>query len=48
MLCRFAKPGDTLLDVGAHIGYVSACFLKIVPASNVIAIEAHPDTANLC
>jgi len=41
-LCNFAKPNDTLLDVGANIGYVSACFLRNVTGSNVIAVEPQP------
>jgi FkbM family methyltransferase len=47
LLCSLAKPGDTLLDVGANIGYVSSCFLKIVAASSVIAVEPQPDIADL-
>src|SRR5215471_3758736 len=42
VLCNFASPGDTLLDIGANIGYVSACFLKNVPNSKVIAVEPQP------
>jgi FkbM family methyltransferase len=47
ILCNFARPGDTLLDIGANIGYVSACFLKNVPDSNVIAIEPQPKIVDL-
>jgi hypothetical protein len=30
VLLMLAKPGDVLLDIGANIGYVSACFLQRV------------------
>jgi FkbM family methyltransferase len=43
MLCNFSEPGDTLLDIGANIGYVSACFLNNVQNSNVLAVEPQPD-----
>lgn len=39
LLCRLAQPGDTLLDVGANIGYVSSCFLANVANSRVVAVE---------
>ena len=39
VILKHAKPGDTLLDIGANIGYVSACFLANVGASRVIAVE---------
>lgn len=39
VLCDLSKPGDTLLDVGANIGYVSACFLANVSGSRVISVE---------
>jgi FkbM family methyltransferase len=42
MLLGFAAPGDTLLDIGANIGYVSACFLSAVSHSHVIAVEPQP------
>lgn len=47
VLLRLAKPGDTLLDIGANIGYVSACFLANVPDSNVVAVEPQPDVLQL-
>jgi FkbM family methyltransferase len=42
VLCDHARPGDVLLDIGANIGYVSACFLKLVPNSKVVAVEPNP------
>jgi hypothetical protein len=30
VLLMLAKPGDVLLDIGANIGYISACFLQRV------------------
>src|SRR5690242_20656556 len=33
VLLNHARPGDVLLDIGANVGYVSACFLKNVPQS---------------
>lgn len=47
MLCKLAKPGDVLLDIGANIGYVSACFLHNVKASTVIAIEPQQSAISL-
>jgi FkbM family methyltransferase len=47
VLFTFAKSGDTLLDVGANIGYVSACFLKNVRGSSVIAVEPQPIIVDL-
>jgi FkbM family methyltransferase len=47
VLCNFADPGDTLLDIGANIGYVSACFLVNIPGSRVIAVEPQPDVVDL-
>lgn len=43
----FAAPGDTLLDIGANVGYVSACILTIVPNSKVIAVEPQAEVLNL-
>jgi FkbM family methyltransferase len=42
VLCDVARPGDTLLDIGANIGYVSACFLQRIAGSNVVAVEPNP------
>lgn len=39
VLLNRAKPGDVLLDIGANIGYFSACFLSRVPNSRAICIE---------
>lgn len=42
-LRRRMRPGDTFIDVGAHIGYVSALASKLVgPRGTVVAIEASP------
>lgn len=42
-----AEAGDVLLDIGANIGYVSACFLKRVPQSTAICIEPQPGIVDL-
>jgi FkbM family methyltransferase len=42
-----AKAGDVLLDVGANIGYVSACFLARVGESRAICIEPQPGVVEL-
>ena len=47
VLCNFARPGDTLLDIGANIGYVSGCFLAKVPGSRVICVEPQPVIVDL-
>jgi FkbM family methyltransferase len=47
VLLKFARRGDSLLDIGANIGYVSACFLAKVPESTAIAIEPQPDIVDL-
>ena len=43
--CReLIKPGMTVLDIGAHIGFYSRLFSKLVgPAGQVISIEANPE-----
>jgi len=47
VLSRHARPGDTLLDIGANVGYMSACFLANIPNSRVIAVEPQPDVVGL-
>jgi FkbM family methyltransferase len=47
IVCDFAEPGDVLLDIGANIGYVSACFLSNVAGSRVIAVEPQPGVLDL-
>ena len=47
VLLKFSNPEDVLLDIGANIGYVSACFLQNVPRSKVIAVEPQPQIVDL-
>jgi FkbM family methyltransferase len=47
ILTAFSEPGDTLLDIGANIGYVSACFLKLVQGSEVVAVEPQREVLSL-
>ncbi len=44
VLRRWLRPGDTFIDVGAHIGYFSLCAAKLVgPQGVVLAIEPDPE-----
>jgi FkbM family methyltransferase len=47
LLCRrLLMPGDTVVDGGGHVGYLSRLFGKAVgPHGRVLAIEAHPENA---
>lgn len=47
LLVAFSTPGDVLLDVGANLGYVTACFLKRVLNSTAIAVEPQPFIVDL-
>lgn len=47
VLLDHAKPGDTLLDIGANIGYVSACFLTQVPGGCTVCVEPQPRIVDL-
>lgn len=47
VLLNFSEPGDVLLDIGANVGYVSACFLHQVPGSSVIAVDPQPKVVDL-
>ncbi len=48
MITRFLKPGDTVLDVGAHIGTFSVPIKKAVGANGKLyAFEANPETFSL-
>jgi FkbM family methyltransferase len=42
ILTDFSEPHDVLLDIGAHIGYVSACFLQNISGSKAICVEPQP------
>jgi len=42
------RPGDVVLDLGAHIGYYTLLFARLVgPAGRVIAFEPDPDNFRL-
>ena len=42
---RYVGEGDTVVDVGAHIGYYTLLFAKLVgPAGRVLAFEPYPAT----
>lgn len=44
LLRRLPRPGDTVVDVGAHVGYMSALAgLAVGPGGRVIAVEPDPD-----
>jgi FkbM family methyltransferase len=47
VLHDFSQPGDTLLDIGANIGYVSSCFLWNDPQSSVVAVDPQPGVIEL-
>src|ERR1700686_1977979 len=42
--CAACKPGMTVLDIGAHVGYYTALAMVRVEGGNIIAIE--PDEEN--
>lgn len=45
---KIMKPGMTVIDVGAHIGYFTVLFSKLVgPTGRVISFEADPDNFDL-
>jgi len=47
VLLDHARPGDVLLDIGANIGYVSACFLSSVRDSTAHCVEPQPGIVDL-
>lgn len=42
-----ARADDVLLDIGANVGYVSACFLARVENSTVVCVEPQPGIVDL-
>ncbi len=47
-LLQRLQPGDTFIDVGAHIGYLSLPIAKRVgPSGKVIALEPSPTSLEL-
>lgn len=47
MLLDHAKPGDTLIDIGANIGYVSALFLNQANNGKAVCFEPQPGVVDL-
>lgn len=47
VLLDHARPGDALLDIGANVGYVAACFLTRVEGSSAICVEPQPGIVDL-
>ena len=48
LLPGLIRPGMTVVDVGAHIGYYTTRFSKLVgPSGRVIAFEPHPRNAEI-
>ncbi len=44
-LSTVLRPGDTVVEVGANIGFLSLLASRLVgPSVRVLAIEAHPRT----
>jgi FkbM family methyltransferase len=47
-IARFVRPGDHVIDVGAHVGYFSAMMSDIVGEDGlVVSFEPSPDNYNL-
>src|SRR5262245_37112358 len=40
-------PGDTVLDIGAHVGFFAASAARIGPGVRVLAFEPHPENFSL-
>ncbi len=48
LLPGFVRQGDTVLDIGANIGYYALLFSQLVGESGlVVAVEPHPQNAHL-
>lgn len=46
-LASTLRPGDSFLDVGAHVGFFSLLASRLVGVGRVVAIEASPPTVKL-
>ena len=47
VLIEHSREGDVIADIGANIGYVSACLLSNIPESKAICFEPQPAVATL-
>lgn len=47
VMLKYSCKGDILLDIGANIGYVTACFLSKVTNSKAICVEPQPNIVDL-
>lgn len=47
VLLDFGLPGDSCVDIGANIGYVSCLMLQMIPNSRVLSIEPQPAITGL-
>ncbi|MCX6056535.1 MAG: FkbM family methyltransferase, partial [Chloroflexi bacterium] len=43
MIKRLIKPGDTVIDVGAHEGFITLLMTKLVGGGDVFAVEPNPE-----
>ena len=39
VLYELSQPGDVLLDIGANLGYVSACFLRLSARGSKVSVD---------
>ena len=39
---RFVSPGDTIVDIGAHVGALSLLFASLAPEGRVVSVEPTP------
>jgi FkbM family methyltransferase len=45
---RWLRPGDSVIDCGANVGYFSAYLAQSISLEQILAIEGNPRTAAIC